>query len=323
MEHRIPIGPKLYSLDMRCPTLSQLPKPQQSHSGWPWTEETPQLPDAMPDGQPWPKISIVTPSYNQGRFIEETIRSVLLQGYPNLEYIIIDGGSTDNSIEIVKKYERWLVYWASGPDQGQSNAINKGFERASGEIYGWLNSDDYLLKDALRNVALAYHLSPTAGGWFGGCLQVDEDGNTLLAVYPHRLDANGLAGWGENAVTQPACFFSEEAWRICGPLDEDLHYGMDFDLWIKIAKVFSIEKADGVLAAAVVHKDAKTQKDFGRMYAEHCLVQFRHGYDQFAIQDISKWINDLRELSRKVNRISRLPIVRPLLLIARIIGWKF
>jgi len=307
---------------MHHPTLSELPTPQQSRSGWPWTEETPQLPNAMPDGQPWPKISIVTPSYNQGQFIEKTIRSVLLQGYPNLEYIIVDGGSTNVSVDIIRKYEKWLMYWVSEPDRGQSEAINKGFTKASGEIYGWLNSDDYLLKHALRNVAMAYHESPRAGGWFGTCWQVDMYDNILVVSSPNRLDVEGLAGWGENAVTQPACFFSEEAWRICGPLDENLHYGMDFDLWIKIAKVFSIEKADGVLAAVVVHKDAKTQKDFGRMYAEHCLVQFRHGYDQFAIQDISKWINDLRELSRKVNRISRLPIVRPILLIARIIRWK-
>lgn len=307
---------------MHHPTLSELPTLQQSRSGWPWTEECPQLADTMPDGQPWPKISIVTPSYNQGQFIEKTIRSVLLQGYPNLEYIIIDGGSTDNSIEIVKKYEGWLAYWSSELDHGQSHAINKGFQRASGEIYSWLNSDDYFLKHALRNVAMAYHESPRAGGWFGTCWQVDTYDNILVVSSPYRLDADGLAGWGENAVTQPACFFSEEAWRRCGPLDEDLHYGMDFDLWIKIAKVFSIEKADGVLAAVVVHKDAKTQKDFGRMYAEHCLVQFRHGYDQFAIQDISKWINDLRELRRIVNRIYRIPLVRLIMPLVRIIMRK-
>src|SRR4030042_6265175 len=126
---------------MRCPTLKELPSPPQGKTGWPWTEESPQLHNTMPDGSPWPKISIVTPSFNQGQFIEETIRSVLLQGYSDLEYIIIDGGSKDDSIELIRKYEKWLTYWVSEPDHGQSHAINKGFRKASGEIVAWLNSD--------------------------------------------------------------------------------------------------------------------------------------------------------------------------------------
>ena len=109
----------------------------------------------MPDGKTWPKISIVTPSYNQGEFIERTIRSVLLQGYPNLEYIIIDGGSTDRSVELIGKYEPFIRYWVSEPDKGQSNAINKGFQHASGGIFAWLNSDDIYLPGALVAVAKA------------------------------------------------------------------------------------------------------------------------------------------------------------------------
>ena len=101
---------------MRCPSLSELPPPPRGKQGWPWTEETPRLPETMPDGQPWPRVSIVTPSYNQGRFIEETIRSVLLQGYPVLEYIIIDGGSTDVAVDIIKKHEQWLTYCVAEPD---------------------------------------------------------------------------------------------------------------------------------------------------------------------------------------------------------------
>ena len=107
------------------------------------------------DGSPWPRISIVTPSYNQGQFVEETIRSVLLQGYPDLEYIIMDGGSANQSAEIITRYERWLTYWVSENDRGQSHAINKGFRRSSGAILGWLNSDDVLLPDALATVAMA------------------------------------------------------------------------------------------------------------------------------------------------------------------------
>src|SRR5262249_30682863 len=132
-----------------------LPPPPLGKSGWPWTRGRLVLPPKRPDGSPWPRLSIITPSYNQGQFIEETIRSVLLQGYPDLEYMIIDGGSTDNTVEIIRKYDPWLEYWVSERDRGQSHAINKGFRRSSGALLGWLNSDDVLLPNALATVATA------------------------------------------------------------------------------------------------------------------------------------------------------------------------
>ena len=113
---------------MRCPTLNELAPPPLGKTGWPWTEESSQLPDTTPDGRPWPRISIVTPSFNQGQFIEETIRSVLLQCYPNLEYIIIDGGSIDESVDIIRRYEHRLAYWVSEPDRCQVHAINNSNE---------------------------------------------------------------------------------------------------------------------------------------------------------------------------------------------------
>jgi glycosyltransferase involved in cell wall biosynthesis len=138
---------------MRCPTLAELPPPPSGKTGWPWTLETPPLPAARPDGSAWPRVSIVTPSYNQGQFIEETIRSVLLQGYPDIEYFVIDGASSDQSVEVIRKYGRWLTYWTSEKDRGQAHAINKGFARATGQIGAYLNSDDYYCPTAFNYAA--------------------------------------------------------------------------------------------------------------------------------------------------------------------------
>jgi len=141
------------------------------------------VPGPPPD-QSWPKISIVTPSFNQGTYLEKTIRSVLLQGYPNLEYIIIDGGSTDQSVEIIKKYESWVDFWVSEEDRGQSHAINKGLEKATGELLGWLNSDDYFLPDALFKLARSYLEDSSVGAIYGQGHMVDEKG---IIVYTPKL----------------------------------------------------------------------------------------------------------------------------------------
>ena len=298
------------------PTVTELPVPPTGKTGWPWTQEGQHVPDTMPNGKPWPKISLVTPSYNQGQFIEETIRSVLLQGYPNLEYIIMDGGSTDNSVEIIKTYEPWITEWVSESDRGQSDAINKGFAKASGQIFGWLNSDDYLLPDALRSVAEAYCKVPNDGGWFGGCERVTADGRPMSVRHPHRLDLDGLADKSNNWIMQPACFFSAKAWRTCGPLDRSLAHAMDFDLWLKIAGQYSIEKIDAVLAAARIHEGAKTQAQRGMMFAEVWTVQIRHGFEQLAIQEMADLWQRHEELLKKIYRAqSRLPyrLLQPVL----------
>jgi hypothetical protein len=136
--------------------IHSLPPPPSGKTGWPWTEETPAAVRALPGGRPWPRISVVTPSYNQGEYLEETIRSVLLQGYPNLEYVVIDGGSSDGSVEILRKYEPWVARWLSEKDRGQAHAINKGLAEATGEVAAYLNSDDYYLPGALQHVARSW-----------------------------------------------------------------------------------------------------------------------------------------------------------------------
>src|SRR5687768_1599060 len=122
---------------MRCPRLSDLPPPPPDKQGWPWTEESQRLPDPVRPGTPWPRLTVITPSFNQGHFLEATIRSVLLQGYPDLEYMVLDAASTDNSVDILKKYAPWLSYWVSKPDGGQSAAINRGLKMGSGLLASW------------------------------------------------------------------------------------------------------------------------------------------------------------------------------------------
>ena len=278
---------------MRCPSRKDLPIPPQKKTGWPWTEESLQLPDTMPDSSLWPKISIVTPSYNQGQFIEETIRSVLLQGYPNLEYLIIDGGSTDNSVEIIRKYEPWLHYWISETDEGQSDAINKGFAESSGLILNWLNSDDYYLPDALFTVAKYYSQYSNCGGWFGGCRRIGINGSILYKRWPKGLEYTQLANWKQNWVQQPSCFFSKSGFESVGPLDTSLYIAFDFDFWLKLSRFSKIRKIDEELAVALNHNQAKTVSNKNLMIAETWVVMIKHGFEQIAITEMNKRLKSL------------------------------
>jgi glycosyltransferase involved in cell wall biosynthesis len=158
------------------PRLEELPKPPDGKVGWPWTETMKAFPAQMADGSNWPKISIVTPSFNQGQFIEETIRSILLQGYPNLEYIIIDGGSTDRTLKIIENYEPWLSYWVSEKDDGPASAINKGIRKCTGEWFNWINSDDLLLPRSLETLIKIARYVPSAYWISGGRLNLTAEG---------------------------------------------------------------------------------------------------------------------------------------------------
>lgn len=228
------------------PSIVELPPPPSGKTGWPWTEESSQLPDVMPNGKPWPRISIVTPSYNQGQFLEETIRSILLQGYPNLEYIIIDGGSTDESVEIIRKYEQHLAYWVSEKDSGQANAINKGFQRVTGEVVAWLNSDDVYEAAAVQRAAKFLVARPDCGMIYGACHLVDEEGRHVGLMGSPEFDLTHLLM--DSYVPQQATFFRRSVLDKVGLLHEDFHYAMDYDLWLRIASRFSVCKASQIWA---------------------------------------------------------------------------
>jgi glycosyltransferase involved in cell wall biosynthesis len=219
---------------MHCPDLWKLPAPPPGKKGWPWTEESPQLSVEMPIGGSWPRISIVTPSLNQGQFLEETIRSVLLQGYPDLEYIVIDGGSTDKSVEIIEKYSPWLSYWISEPDNGQSHAINKGFNRATGSIYAYINSDDFYEPGAFKTAAATFTGLERPQLLAGDCVIFDESGvkRTFKAWWPEEI-AHLLKPFG-STFPQPAAFWSRDIYSKVGGFDENSHYAFDREFFLKI-----------------------------------------------------------------------------------------
>lgn len=225
---------------MLPPTLHDLPAPASPRTGWPWTEGSPPLPDTMPDGSPWPRISIVTPSYNQGWFIETAIRSVLLQGYLNVEYLIIDGGSTDNTLDILERYSPWVHYWVMEPDFGQSDAINKGLSRATGTIRNWLNCDDLYYPGAFEIIARAFHERPGAGLIYFDMDVLDVEANFVKAYPDTRPWDFETFLHDDMFIPMPSAFFTQQAWDSAGPLNNSLHYGMDWDLYLRIARQFEI-----------------------------------------------------------------------------------
>jgi glycosyltransferase involved in cell wall biosynthesis len=241
---------------MRCPTLSELPPPPTGRTGWPWIVESPQLSDAMSDGRPWPRISIVTPSYNQGQFIEETIRSILLQGYPNLEYVVVDGGSRDQSLEIIKKYQKWFSGWISERDSGQPNAINKGFKFASGEIWQWINSDDVLLPGALGKIGLSYTADALLTGnviYFGEGFEEVTEKNTALSA------ESVITGYRGVVLQQAGIWFSGEKFKELGGLNESFQYLFDWHFFIKYLDRWpQINNLDQDLAKFRLHSESKT-----------------------------------------------------------------
>jgi len=244
---------------MRCPSLSDLPPPPAGKKGWPWTDEGPRTAGECAEHSPWPRISIVTPSLNQGKFIETALRSVLLQGYPDVEYILIDGGSSDASVEIIRKYEAWLTYWVSEADEGQANAINKGLKRAGGDIVAWLNSDDFYYPDALHSVADFFSRTPDAMVAFGDAVFVDETGQRLQA---YRGVEHGFTrmmmywkGWD---IPQPGVFMRKKVLSEFGFLDESYRYAMDYEYFLRISKRHPFRHMGELLAAYRLHGQSKT-----------------------------------------------------------------
>jgi glycosyltransferase involved in cell wall biosynthesis len=207
-----------------------------------------------------PKISVITPCRNMASFLEDCMESIFGQNYPNLEYIVIDGASTDSTVEVVKRYEGRLAYWVSEPDRGQSHAINKGFAKATGDLLVWMNADDYFLPGAFAEVAAAWSAAPGAPFYFGDGMRVDVHKKVKSGFTPSgkvRFDRQALL-LGLNYILQPSTFIDRKSFEECGGLDESLHFGMDSDLWMRLSGRGTPVPIQAVLSASREYESTKT-----------------------------------------------------------------
>jgi glycosyltransferase involved in cell wall biosynthesis len=239
---------------------SGYPDPPSGKKGWPWDVE--KSGEEYKDIVNLPKISIITPSYNQGKYLEETIRSVLLKNYPNLEYIIIDGGSTDNSVEIIKKYDKWLKYWVSEKDEGQSDAINKGLKECTGEIFNWLNSDDYYDRDCFKRVV--ENFDPAYTDIIAGDYRFFYEGENRYKTVELNLRESIEETIALVHINQPSTFIKLDKVREFGGLNNKLHFIMDQEIWIKYLFTYGQSKIkilNEELAYFRYHADSKTSNN--------------------------------------------------------------
>ena len=212
------------------------------------------------------KISVVTPSFNQGAYLEATLRSLLDQNYPGLEMIVIDGGSTDESVEIIRRYASSLSYWESEKDRGQSHALNKGFAHLQGDIWSWLNSDDLLEPGALRRVADEFANDPEAGVIYGDCIYVGEDGETVIETFRGEPYSR-LRHLAHRFIAQPSCFFRTS--MVPPHVREGLHFCMDYDLWLKLAeRGVKFRYVPEVFSRYRLHAQSKSVRALVRLHAE-------------------------------------------------------
>jgi glycosyltransferase involved in cell wall biosynthesis len=210
-------------------------------------------------------VSIITPSYNQAAYLEQTIQSVLGQDYPRIEYIVIDGGSTDNSVEIIKQYQDRLAYWVSEKDSGQAEAINKGFTRAKGDVIGWINSDDYYMLNTISVAVRCFEQNPDVVMVYGDMLAVDGDGQTINVLRYNQLSLQDLLCF--QIVGQSSVFFRRSALEKTGMLETTFHFMLDHHLWIRLARQGRILHVPQIWSAARYHAEAKNRAraaEFGR-----------------------------------------------------------
>lgn len=252
-----------------------LPRPIDESSVLPWeTEFEPEA--ASPD---LPGISVVMPIYNAGAFLEKTLRSLLCNDLTGIEVIVMDGNSTDNTAEILEYYADHITVAVSEPDRGQSDAINKGFDRATKDILTWLNGDDLYLPNTLNKVRNEFMKKPGTDVVVGNAYMTELDLTPIRHFRFSRetLRFDHLIDYAPNHLVQPSVFFTRKAWDECGPVSEDLHYAMDADLFLSMAKAFDFEPLDVDVAYSVYHEECKTRDKRAESITELSLIEAKHG----------------------------------------------
>ncbi len=230
-----------------------------------------------------PLVTIVTPSFNQADYLEATIKSVLEQSYPHIEYIIMDGGSTDGSVDVIQKYAGKLRYWESAKDKGQTDAINKGFNRAKGDILAWLNSDDtYANPNAIADAVNFLVANPEVAMVYADCDFINEQGQVIGKFASRQTDYAKLRT-GYVHIPQQTMFFRARYWKELGPLDPSFYFAMDYDLWVRIAKHAPIQYLPGKTWANFrIHTSSKTNVNDERGWKEMLRVHYRDGGSFFS-----------------------------------------
>jgi glycosyltransferase involved in cell wall biosynthesis len=241
----------------------------------------------------FPLVSIITPSFNQAKFLRRTIESVLDQDYPEIEYIVIDGGSTDGSLEIIRGYEDKFAYWESIPDKGQTDAINKGFARATGKYLAWLNSDDVYKPGAISEAVAYLEGHPDVGMVYGECDFIDADDHVIGRFPAAQTDYDRLRN-GYVHVPQAAAFFWRDLWEKVGPLDPSFYFAMDYDLWVRLAgEAPLVFLPDHVWAGFRLHGDAKTITADAQCWPEMLRVHYREGGHWFSVIQFKYYLRKL------------------------------
>ncbi len=299
-------------------TIDELPNPPRGKHGWPWTDvpktDSPKLNEVEA-----PKVSIVTPSYNQGEYLEESIRSVLLQNYPKIEYIIIDGGSSDSTLEIVEKYYKWITLFVSEQDSGQSDAINKGFARCTGKIFNWLCSDDYLLPGSLTRVASVLDMKQPSWMIAGATRRDDAVADVRKGRIPTTVDLNTFLFWRSRGIAQPSIFWNDLIFDPERMVDPNLHYCMDVDLWFRFLKIAKPIIDHHYISCRRIHALAKTTPisdsydSFNRELAQWMLNKIYRSNDSALQKDILKGMIDMQTEIGGLHKLIHHPVFGRLL----------
>ena len=239
-----------------------------------------------------PLVSIVTPSFNQALYLESAMQSVFQQEYPKIEYIVIDGGSTDGSVEVIKRHSNKLAHFVSEPDRGQTDAINKGFAHATGKYLAWLNADDRLLPNAVPEAVDFLETHPDVGMVYGDADYIDSRGS-LVGRFPADQTDYAALRRGYVHIPQQAAFWRHDLWKQVGPLDPSFTFAMDYDLWVRLAKLSRLEYLPRLWAQFRLHTDSKTLRNDRIAWDEMLKVHFREGGSWISIIGFKYWLRRL------------------------------